>query len=296
MAGRAAPEKAVMARTRNEPSRTGVRPQRHLGQNFLTDERILDAEISYAGVAPDDTVLEVGAGIGNLTERLAARAKHVIAIEVDQQFKARLGSLARTYGNITTLWGDALTVRIPPFGKVVANLPYRVALPIIFRLLSHPFESGVLMIQKDMAQKICAGPGQAGYGRVSVTVQRLARTGLLDTVPRSAFSPPPEVDSALMNVIPIRDPFPVSSAEEFKRLLEHSFLHRDEKLAVALQRLGSEPDAGSLPGRLRNKRVSELAPEEFGEVSRFLDSRKVRLPAIRKATKSRAQALQRGQG
>lgn len=283
----------VMAPAPGGPGRRTGRQQRErdLGQNFLTDQGFLDAEISYAGVGAADTVLEVGAGTGNLTRRLAARAGHVVAIEYDRQFRPVLDSLAAACGNITVIWGDALAVRLPPFGKVVANLPYQVALPVLLRLLDHRFDSGVLIIQKDMAHKICAGPGEAGYGRVSVTVQRQARAELLQLVPGSAFSPPPRVDSAIVRVRPVSDPFPVGSGEAFRRLLDNLFLHRDEKLGAALGRLAGAAEAVSLlPGRLRGRPVSQLTPEEFGEVSRFLDSHKVRLPAVSNAAKRRNQA------
>jgi 16S rRNA (adenine1518-N6/adenine1519-N6)-dimethyltransferase len=272
----------------------GARPQLDLGQNFLVDQASLDAEIRYADVTARDTVLEVGAGTGNLTERLATRAGQVVAIEYDRRFRARLESIARANRNVTLVWGDALTVGLPPFTKVVANLPYRVALPVIMRLLGQPFDRAVLIVQKDMAQKISAGPGQAGYGRVSVTVQRLARAELLDVVPRSAFSPPPGVDSAMLRLAPVSDPFPVASEEAFRHLLDNLFLRRDEKLADALPGLAEV--AGVLPGRLRTRPVSQLAPGEFGEVSRFLDTHKVQLPAVRNSAKRTAQALQASQG
>jgi 16S rRNA (adenine1518-N6/adenine1519-N6)-dimethyltransferase len=265
--------------------------QRDLGQNFLTDDAFLAAEVAYAQVNGADTVLEVGAGTGSLTERLARHAGHVIAIEYDGQFRARLGRLAAASGNVTLIWGDALTVGLPPFNKVVANLPYQVALPVMLRLLDHSFDRGVLIIQKEMAQRICAEPGDAGYGRVSVTMQRLARTELLGDVPGSAFSPAPRVDSAIIRIRPVSNPFPVGADEAFRRLLDNAFLQRGERLGVAL---GGLPDAAqaavALPGRLRGKRVSWLTPEEFGEVSRFLDSRKVRLPAVSDSAKRRAQA------
>ena len=267
-----------------------IRPQPRLGQSFLMEGRILECEIDYAGVGAEDTVLEVGAGIGNLTERLATRAGQVIAIEYDQQFRPRLDSLAETHGNITPLWGDALAVPLPPFSKVVSNLPYRVALPIILRLLDYPFANGVVMLQANMARRICAGPGEAGYGRISVTVQRLARTQLLDTVPRSAFFPAPSVDSAMVRLCPVTSPFGVASAEAFKRLLDHAFLYREDRLSAALRRLpGAAAVAPLLPGKLRDKRVSQLTPEEFAEVSRFLDAHKVRLTAVSDVAKRTAQ-------
>jgi 16S rRNA (adenine1518-N6/adenine1519-N6)-dimethyltransferase len=270
----------------------GARPQLDLGQNFLIDEATLDAEIGYADVTAGDTVLEIGAGTGNLTGRLAARARRVVAVEYDRRFRPQLEDLARAHGNVELIWGDALAVPLPPFSKVVANLPYRVALPVIMRLLDHPFGTAVLIVQKDMAQKICAGPAEAGYGRVSVTVQRLARAELLRVVPRSAFAPPPAVDSAILRLTPVSDPFPVGSAEAFRRLLDNLFLRRGEKLAEALPGLADV--TALLPGRLRGRQVSQLTPEELGEVSRFLDAHKVALPAVRNSAKRRAQAPRAG--
>jgi 16S rRNA (adenine1518-N6/adenine1519-N6)-dimethyltransferase len=269
-----------------------VSPNQQLGQNFLMDERVLAREVELAGIAAGDTVLEVGAGIGNLTGLLARRAGQVVAVERDRQFAARLDGLTARHPNVSVIWGDARTVRLPRFDRVVANLPYRVALPVLFRLLEHPFTAGLIMVQQDMARHICAGPGEAGYGRLSVTVQRLASAQLLETVPRTAFAPAPDVDSALVRLRPAGNPFPVASDAAFRRLLDYLFLHRDDRLIGALQRLdGARAVAPLLPGRLRGKQVIQLTPAEFGEVSRFLDARDVALPVVSDSVKRRAQQL-----
>lgn len=267
-----------------------IRPRRELGQNFLVDERILAREVELAGIAAGDTVLEIGAGIGNLTERLARQAGQVVAVERDRQFASRLDSLTRRYRNVSVIWGDARTVRLPQFDRLVANLPYRVALPALLRLLDCTFAGGLVMVQQEMARHICAGPGEAGYGWLGVTVQRLARVELLDTVPRAAFAPAPDVDSALVRLEPADAPFPVASAAAFRQLLDFLFLHRADRLAGALQRLPGAGDVASLlPGRLRGKQVSQLTPAEFGEVSRFLDAHDAALPVISNSVKRRAQ-------
>jgi 16S rRNA (adenine1518-N6/adenine1519-N6)-dimethyltransferase len=125
-----------------------------------------------------------------------------------------------------------------------------------------------------------------------VTVQRLARAELLQVVPASAFSPPPAVDSAILRLTPASDPFAVGSAEAFRLLLDNLFLRRGAKLADALPGLGEV--VALLPGRLRSRQVSGLTPEELGEVSRFLDSHKVRLPAVRNSAKRTAQTARAG--
>jgi 16S rRNA (adenine1518-N6/adenine1519-N6)-dimethyltransferase len=268
--------------------------ERDLGQNFLTQQSFLDAEVGYAELGRADTVLEVGPGTGNLTRRLAARAGQVIAVEYDRQFRAALEDLARSRGNVTLIWGDALTVALPPFGKVVANLPYRVALPVLFRLLDLGFGCGVLIVQKDMAQRICAAPGETGYSWVSVTVQRLAWTELLGTVPAAAFTPPPRVDSAIVRLRPVSAPFATGHGTSFRRLLDGLFLNREDSLGAALGRLAGPAVVSALPGRLRSRTVSALTPEEFGEVSRFLEARKVVLPEVSDTAKRTAQAAPRG--
>lgn len=274
-----------------------ISPRRELGQNFLVDERALTREVELARIAAGDTVLEIGPGIGYLTERLAQQAGQdgqVVAVERDRQFASRLESLTRRYRNISVIWGDAVTVALPQFDRLVANLPYRVALPVLLRLLEYPFAGGLVMVQQDMARNICAGPGEAGYGWLGVTVQRLARAELLDTVPRTAFAPAPEVDSALVRLEPNGAPFPVPSAAAFRQLLDFLFLHRAAKLIAALQRLDDGPAvAPLLPARLRGKQVPQLTPAEFGEVSRFLDAHDVTLPAISDSVKRRAQQPRR---
>ena len=273
---------------RDLPSDVG--PHRQLGQNFLMDERILAREVELAGIAAGDTVLEVGPGIGNLTELLARRAGQVVTVERDRQFAERLDRLTARHPNVTVIWGDARTIRLPRFDRVVANLPYRVALPVLFRLLERPFTAGLIMVQQDMARHICAAPGERGYGRLSVTVQRLARAELLDTVPRAAFAPAPEVDSALVRLRPEARPFPVASDAAFRRLLDYLFLHRDERLIGALQQLDAARGiAPQLPARLRGRQVTQLTPAELGEVSRFLDARDVVLPVVSNTEKRRAQ-------
>ena len=273
---------------RDLPSDVG--PHRQLGQNFLMDERILAREVELAGIAAGDTVLEVGPGIGNLTELLARRAGQVVTVERDRQFAERLDRLTARHPNVTVIWGDARTIRLPRFDRVVANLPYRIALPVLFRLLERPFTAGLIMVQQDMARHICAAPGEPGYGRLSVTVQRLARAELLDTVPRAAFAPAPEVDSALVRLRPEARPFPVASDAGFRRLLDYLFLHRDERLIGALQQLDAARGvAPQLPARLRGRQVTQLTPAELGEVSRFLDARDVALPVVSNTEKRRAQ-------
>jgi 16S rRNA (adenine1518-N6/adenine1519-N6)-dimethyltransferase len=267
-----------------------IKPRRSLGQNFLMDERVLEREVECVHITADDVVLEIGAGTGKLTQRLAQRAKRLIAIEYDRQFTDSLLILTRAHANIEFLWGDALVLELPAFDKLAANLPYHIALPILLRLLSYPFVEGVVVIQKDMAQRICAQPGQVGYGRLAVVAQRLAHAEIVATVPREAFMPLPHVDSAMLRIRPIKKPFAIASDDLFKCLLDHVFLYREDTLTTALYHLPSaRPVIPLLPKKLRLKQITRITPDEFGEVSRFLDSHKVRLPITSNAIKRKAQ-------
>ena len=136
-------------------------------------------------------MLEIGAGIGNLTRLLLERAGQVVAIEQDRQFAPCLKDLQRQHEHLKVIWGDALAVDFPRFDKAVANLPYQVALPIVFKLLNQRFERAVLMLPKRLAQRLCATVGQPGYSRIGVTVGRLAQVEWIEQVGKDAFFPPP---------------------------------------------------------------------------------------------------------
>ena len=193
-----------------------IRPKKSLGQNFLTNTAILRREVACADIAAGDTVLEIGAGIGNLTQLLLERAGQVVAVEQDSQFAPCLKDLQRRHGHLKVLWGDALAVDFPPFDKAVANLPYQVALPIVFKLLNQRFERAVLMLPKRLAQRLCATVGQKGYGRLGVAVGRLAQVEWIEQVGKDAFSPRPEVESALVLIKRTKPKFAVPSEDFFR--------------------------------------------------------------------------------
>ncbi|MHA2302456.1 MAG: rRNA adenine N-6-methyltransferase family protein, partial [Candidatus Thorarchaeota archaeon] len=129
-------------------SKYGIVPDKEHGQNFITDRALIDREVSLAEVRKKDIVLEIGPGIGVLTEALARKAKRVVAIEKDTQFRGILGDLQKRSPNLKVIFDDAVTVDFPPFNKVVSNLPFKVALPIIFKLMNHDFDLAILICQE----------------------------------------------------------------------------------------------------------------------------------------------------
>jgi 16S rRNA (adenine1518-N6/adenine1519-N6)-dimethyltransferase len=253
-----------------------IRPKRSLGQNFLVDGDILKREVAYAELRKTDTVLEIGAGIGNLTERLLQQAGKVVAIEKDRQFVRRLRDLQKQYVNLEVIWGDALEMALPPFDKLVANLPFKPALPLIFKIVDCQFERAVLICQKRLAGRICASVGENGYCRLSVAIGRQAEAELLEVVRPTAFSPPPEVESGIVKIRKIRPKFQVPSEEFFRQLLEGLFAQREgsvEQAARAIRDKRFKPRVvdralGGLGGKIRNKPVFMVTPVEFGKIAR----------------------------
>ena len=190
-------------------------------------------------------MLEIGAGIGNLTELLLERAGQVVAVEQDRQFTPCLEELQRQHEHLKVVWGDALAMDFPRFDKAVANLPYQVALPLVFKLLNQRFERAVLMLPQRLAQRLCATVGQQGYSRIGVTVGRLAQVEWIEQVGKDAFFPRPEVESALVLIKRTKPKFAVPSDDFFRQVLESLFARRQERVqqivpAAALARFEQE--------------------------------------------------------
>jgi len=241
-----------------------VTPRKRRGQNFLVDERVASREIEYAQIDSDETVLEIGPGLGMLTWRLVDRAKKVIAIENDsglaQYNRDRFGD------RVQLIEADALEVRFPRFDKLVSNIPYSISSPLLFKLLDHKFRLGIIMIQKEFAERMAASPGEEGYSRLSVSTYYRAKCDLLEFVPRSRFWPAPEVDSMIVRLVPRKPPFAVRDEKAFFSLIDKLFQHRRKKIGTILKMQGLAADRVSgLP--FVGARVETLAPEEIGWLS-----------------------------
>ncbi|HEX4519064.1 MAG TPA: 16S rRNA (adenine(1518)-N(6)/adenine(1519)-N(6))-dimethyltransferase RsmA [Gaiellaceae bacterium] len=243
-----------------------VVPKKSLGQHFLVDENILGVIGRLADLQPRDVVLEIGPGLGSLTRYLADRVASVHAVEVDRTLEASLLRIPNT----TIHWGDALALDLNAFDpapdKLVANLPYNIATPLVVESLDRlpSISAWCVMVQREVADRFFAAPGTKAYGAVSVLI-RLAteRTGF-HPVSREAFRPRPNVESALVafrRVRPGIDP-------KVKRLVEAAFAHRRKTLAnsVALSGLLSRDRAEAALGQIgrdRAVRAEQLDPEEF---------------------------------
>jgi 16S rRNA (adenine1518-N6/adenine1519-N6)-dimethyltransferase len=251
-----------------------VTPRKELGQHFLVDENILGVIGRLADLEPDDVVLEVGPGLGVLTHYLADRVALVHAVEIDRELASRLPQLP----NVRVEVGDALRVDLaglrPLPGKLVSNLPYNVATPIVVESLDGlpSLERWCVMVQREVADRFFAQPGTKVYGAVSVLVQLAAERTGFHPVSRTVFRPRPNVDSAL--VVFVRRPLPARYAA-IKRVVEGAFAHRRKTLPNSLQLAGvadrdRAAEALAALGRPAATRAEALAPEEFLELERSL--------------------------
>jgi 16S rRNA (adenine1518-N6/adenine1519-N6)-dimethyltransferase len=242
-----------------------VSPRKDLGQHFLVDDNILRVIERLAELDPDDVVLEIGPGLGVLTRFLAERVAHVHAAEVDRRLEEHLTGIERT----TLHWGDAVrldaTTLDPPPRKLVANLPYNVATPIVAESLRlAQLELWCVMVQREVADRFFAQPSTKAYGAVSVLVQLATEKTGFHPVSREVFRPRPNVESAL---VAFRRTGP-AAPPEVRRVVDGAFGHRRKTLANALALAGVASreravDALAAIGRDANVRAEALAPSEF---------------------------------
>ncbi|ADI15652.1 16S rRNA (adenine(1518)-N(6)/adenine(1519)-N(6))-dimethyltransferase RsmA [Truepera radiovictrix] len=256
--------------------RHGLRADKGFGQNFLVDEGVLRSIVAAAELGPQSTVLEVGPGLGVLTRELAARAGRVISVELDRRLLPVLQETLAGLGNVTLVHGDGLTFDLsclPEGSAMVANLPYNVGTPILVRALeSGRFARVVVLLQREVAERLSATPGTPAYGALSVVVAHFGRARSVRLVKPSAFSPPPEVTSSVvrLDLTPGRAPDPA-----LFRLVRHAFAHRRktlkknllmagypaERVARALQTLGLEAQV----------RAERLSVEQFRALRQELE-------------------------
>ncbi len=245
-------------------------------QHFLIDEQVLGRIIEYGNLNSLDTVLEIGAGFGNLTEKLARKAGKVIAIEVDPE----LASSLNRFDNVDVIVGDAMKQDFPHFNKVISNLPYSISSPVTFKLLENKFDLGILMYQHEYAKRMVAIPGSKDYGRLSIAVQYRANVEIIEVVPRLAFSTPPQVNSAIVRLVPRLPPYEVNDVDFFMKFITAAFSQRRKKLKNAILNnaafLGINDKAlEKLPPDMIDRRAETISPEELAKLSDILFEEKI---------------------
>ena len=250
-----------------------VRPRKALGQHFLTDPNILGVIGRLASLEPDDVVVEIGPGLGVLTRFLAERVAFVHAVEVDRRLERELTEIPRTRVH----WGDAMVLDLsvfePPPRKLVSNLPYNVATPLVVESLElATIDAWCVMVQREVADRFFAEPSTKAYGAVSVLVRLAAERTGFHPVSREVFRPRPKVDSALVAFtrVPLPDGYPA-----IKRIVQGAFAHRRKTLPNSLELAGvasRERAAGALEelGLGVAARGESLRPDQFVQLARLL--------------------------
>ncbi|WP_304115773.1 16S rRNA (adenine(1518)-N(6)/adenine(1519)-N(6))-dimethyltransferase RsmA [Phascolarctobacterium succinatutens] len=256
-----------------------LRADKKLGQNFLIDENIVRNIVAAAELSDKDTVLEVGPGIGTLTQGLAESGASVVAVELDKRLLPVLDTTLEGYDNVRIVNGDILqvdimqTVGVDKF-KVCANLPYYITTPIIFALLEKrlPMERLVAMVQKEVAERMAAKPGGKDYGALSVAIQYYTEPEIAFIVPPSSFIPAPSVDSAVI-VCKRREKPPVEVCDEalFFRVVKAAFSLRRKMLNNSLKNMGIKGEQVAkwleLAGVDGKRRAETLSLEEFAALT-----------------------------
>lgn len=247
----------------------GIRATRSLGQYFLVDDGVASRMVEYAGVERGDVVLEIGAGVGSVTEKLDRKAEKVYAVEKDKEL---CELLREQYGakksKTEVIEADFMKLELPDFDKVVASIPFSLSSAITYKLLLHPagFGLAVLLYQKEFAQKLVAKPRSKSYGRLSVISQALAEIEILELVHRDAFYPSPPVKTAIVRLKEKEgENRLVEDKDKFFEFVTAAFDHRRKKMRTIFKASSS----GSLALAELDKRPEELTPEEFVKLADY---------------------------
>lgn len=258
-------------------ARHGIRPNKALGQSFLADPNLARAIVADAGVGSDDRVVEVGAGLGSLTVALAATGAEVLAVELDRTLRPALQEVVGGWPRVRVEVADALRVEwdaalTPGEWKMVSNLPYNVGVRVLLDMLEGAprVRDFVVMVQREVGERLTARPGEEAYGAISVRVAYHAEARPLRRVPAQVFWPRPRVESVLVRITPRAAPVGVAEADLF-RVVDASFAERRKTMVNALRRLGLGPasarrlieQAGLEPG----VRAERLGLEDFSRIA-----------------------------
>jgi 16S rRNA (adenine1518-N6/adenine1519-N6)-dimethyltransferase len=232
---------------RPRPPRRDAPPPalKRFGQHFLSDAKLLARIADAAQLEPHETVIEVGPGRGALTAQLAARAKRVIAIEIDRTLAQRLRDHYAGDARVEIVEGDVLAQDLGALAggpyALVGNVPYYITTPILFHALRAPRPTrAVFLVQREVAERMAAPPGSKTYGALSVTLQALAGVELLFGVPPGAFKPPPKVESAVVRITPrARTEVPTAQEERYRRMVQAAFAQRRKQMRRVVRSLAS---------------------------------------------------------
>lgn len=267
--------------TKNILDKYNIRLDKNKSQNYLIDNNKLNFIVNSSDIQSNETILEIGAGIGTLTMPLAKKAYKVIAIEKDKRIADVLKERVKDekLNNITVINEDALKIDYPEFDKVVSNLPYQISSPVTFKLLEYPFKKAILMYQLEFAKRMQATVNTPEYSRLSVALSYRADVKIIDTVSPNSFIPKPKVKSAIVELIP-KNNAPIN--DNLNNTIRALFQHRNKKAKKALINSAHElnMDKKVLKEKLNNisdnelfeQKVFKLNPVEIKEIATILEN------------------------
>ncbi|WP_409228674.1 16S rRNA (adenine(1518)-N(6)/adenine(1519)-N(6))-dimethyltransferase RsmA [Gudongella sp. SC589] len=260
--------------------RHGFTFSKGLGQNFLIDGNIVRKIVKSADITKDDYVIEIGPGMGTLTEELALNAKKVIAIEIDERLRPVLAETLEPYDNVDVVYGDVLKLPLKEIiedkcegqsVKVVANLPYYVTTPIIGRLIEEdlPLQSISVMVQKEVADRMVAKPHTKDYGSLTLFVGFYTEPQIMMKVPKTVFMPQPKIDSSVIK-LNVRKELPDTNRDSYFKLVRAAFSKRRKTLINALSTYGLLADKEAIREALKRAGIEESVRGEDLEMDDYV--------------------------
>ncbi len=254
-------------------------PRKRFGQNFLTDQSIIEQIVYHFHPKQGENIVEIGPGLGAITIPLLKAAEKMQAVELDRSLIPKIAAQCETIGDITIHQGDALKFDFTALGttpiRLIGNLPYNISTPLIFHLIKQisSIHDMHFMLQKEMVDRICAQPGNKDYGRLSVMIQYHCTTQKLFTIPPSAFSPPPKVQSALVRLTPHKKiPHPAQDHEQLAEVVRIAFNQRRKTLRNSLKTLLDNTQFNNLEID-SNKRPEQLSVSDFVRLANAISTR-----------------------
>ncbi|MFW9984065.1 MAG: 16S rRNA (adenine(1518)-N(6)/adenine(1519)-N(6))-dimethyltransferase RsmA [Candidatus Odinarchaeota archaeon] len=263
----------LLTRTKQWLKTHNVRVSKQLGQHYLVNERVLEHIIESANLSQDDRILEIGTGTGALTQALVDHVQQVYTIEKDTKLFRLLSQELESNQRIQVIQGDAVKIEWPQSDKLIANLPYSISSPVLFKFFKSNIPMAVLMLQREFGERLIATPGTKQYGRLTVMATYYAAVELLELVTPESFYPSPEVSSALVRIHRRSQPiFAVKDVNLFGQITTVLFNQRRKKIRTPLKSFLGQHDFQQLQDKIPwlNQRVEELEPGKIAEISNII--------------------------
>ncbi len=269
-----------MSWVRRELNALGIPPLKRFGQHFLVDKKTRDIMIESARLEPDDTVIEVGPGLGFITATLTSQPCSIIAIEKDRTLAEYLKNRFTKNSNVTIVQGDALEFQFQDQAKIISSPPYNISSKLILSILNSKFKLAVLLLQDEFVSRLTAPVGSRDYGRLTITLQSRAKAERIIRVPRSAFYPSPKVDSAIVRIEPQTLDLLIKDQRTFNELVRSLFTQRRRKLRGVLKKYlkktyPTEMNEILIRTSFLEKRIFEIAPLELIGLSNIISEVRV---------------------